>query len=88
MPFQQNDVRTIYHDHYQMERIQTKETHLAIELTREKLGVLLVDDRSKVTAVIKDHIELLAILEGAKLLLNAPNVLLLSFTLPGKNRDT
>jgi hypothetical protein len=50
----------------------------------ELFGVLLVDERGKVTTVVEDQVELLAILEGVKLLLQAPFVLLLGLTLPGE----
>jgi hypothetical protein len=48
------------------------------------LGVLLVDQGSQVTTVVEDQVELLSILEGAELLLQAPVVLLLSLSLPGE----
>lgn len=54
----------------------------------ELLGELLVDEGGKVTTVIEDQVELLAILEGAELLLETPLVLLLGLTLPGKDGDT
>jgi hypothetical protein len=50
----------------------------------ELLGVLLVDKASQVTTVVEDKVELLAILEGSKLLLQAPFVLLVGLTLPGE----
>lgn len=50
----------------------------------ELFGVLLVDEGGKVTTVVEDQVELLAILEGAELLLQAPFVLLLGLTLPGE----
>jgi hypothetical protein len=50
----------------------------------EHLGVLGVDEGGEVTTVVKDEVELLAILEGDELLLQAPVVLLLGLTLPGK----
>jgi hypothetical protein len=43
-----------------------------------------VDERGQVTTVVEDEVELLAILEGAQLLVQAPLVLLLSLTLPGE----
>jgi hypothetical protein len=52
----------------------------------ELLRVLVVDERGEVTTVIKDEVELLAILEGGELLLQAPIVLLLGLTLPGEAR--
>ena len=54
----------------------------------ELLGELGVDKTGQVTTVIEDEVELLAILEGLKLLLQAPVVLLLGLTLPGENRHT
>ena len=54
----------------------------------EHLGVLGVDEVGEITTVVEDEVELLAILEGDKLLLQAPVVLLLSLALPGENRDT
>jgi len=50
----------------------------------EELGVLAVDEGSEVTTVIENEVELLAILEGVQLLLQAPIVLLVGLTLPGK----
>ena len=54
----------------------------------ELLGVLVVDEVGEVTTVIEDEVELLAVLEGGKLLLQAPVVLLLGLTLPGEDGDT
>ena len=54
----------------------------------ELLGELLVDEGGEVTTVIEDQVELLAILEGAELLLETPLVLLLGLTLPGEDGDT
>lgn len=54
----------------------------------EHLGVLLVDESSEVTSVVEDQVEVLAVLEGSELLLQAPVVLLLGLALPGKDRDT
>lgn len=54
----------------------------------QHLGVLLMDEGGEVTAVIKDEVEALAILEGSELLLETPLVLLLGLALPGENRDT
>ena len=59
-------------------------TEAALELFR----VLGVDERSQVTTVVEDEVELLAILEGSELLVQAPVVLLLGLTLPGEDRDT
>jgi hypothetical protein len=50
----------------------------------EEFGVFVVDKGSEITTVIKDEIQLLAILECAKLLLQAPVVFLLGLTLPGE----
>jgi hypothetical protein len=50
----------------------------------EHLGVFLVNKGGQVTTVIEDEVELLAILESVQLLLQAPFVLLLGLTLPGK----
>lgn len=60
------------------------ETEAAVEL----LGELGVDEAGQVTTVVEDEVELLTILEGLELLLQAPVVLLLSLTLPGEDRDT
>lgn len=46
-----------------------------------------MDNVGEVATVVQDHVQGLAILENEGLL-NAPNVLLLSLTLPGINRDT
>ncbi|KUI61723.1 hypothetical protein VP1G_11265 [Cytospora mali] len=54
----------------------------------EHVGVLVVDKVGQVTTVVEDEVELLAILEGGKLLLQAPVVLLLGLALPGKDGDT
>jgi hypothetical protein len=51
------------------------------------LWVLLVNEGGQVTTVVQDHVQLLAILEGVELLLNAPDVLLLGLTLPGEDWD-
>ena len=50
----------------------------------EELGVLVVDKGGEIATVIKDEVQLLAILEGSKLLLQAPVVLLLGLALPGE----
>lgn len=50
----------------------------------ELLRVLLVDEGGEVTTVIEDEVELLAVLEGRELLLQAPVVLLIGLTLPGE----
>lgn len=51
----------------------------------QQLWVLLVDESGQVTTIVQDHVGALAILEGAELLLEAPDVLLVSLTLPGKD---
>jgi hypothetical protein len=48
----------------------------------EHLGVLLVDQGSEVAAVVEDQVQVLAVLEGSELLLEAPLVLLLGLALP------
>ena len=58
------------------------------EAALEHLRVLLVDEGGQVTTVIEDEVELLVILEGRELLLEAPVVLLLGLTLPGENGNT
>lgn len=50
----------------------------------QHLGVLVVDESGQVTTVVKDEVQLLAVLECMQLLLNTPLVLLLSLALPGK----
>ena len=57
-----------------------RETVAALEL----LGELVVNEGSQVTTVVEDEVELLAILEGLELLLQAPFVLLVSLTFPGE----
>ena len=57
-----------------------RKTVAALEL----LGVLGVDKGGQVTTVVENEVELLAILEGGELLLQAPVVLLLGLTLPGE----
>lgn len=54
------------------------------EAVLEHLGVLSVDEGGEITTVIEDEVELLAILEGLELLVQAPLVLLLGLTLPGE----
>jgi len=51
----------------------------------EHLRVLLVDEGSQVAAVVEDQVEVLAVLEGSELLLEAPLVFLLGLTLPGED---
>lgn len=50
----------------------------------EHLRVLAVDEGGQITTIVEDEVELLAILESVELLLQAPLVLLLGLTLPGK----
>lgn len=54
----------------------------------EHLRVLLVDESGKITTIVEDQVEALAILEGSELLLETPLVFLLSLTLPGEDGDT
>ena len=54
----------------------------------EHLRVLLVDKGGEVTTIVEDQVEGLVVLEGNKLLLEAPLVLLLGLALPGKDGDT
>jgi hypothetical protein len=53
----------------------------------EHLRVLLVNERSKVTTVVEDQVQGLAIPEGSELLLQTPVVLLLGLALPGEDGD-
>jgi hypothetical protein len=52
----------------------------------EHLGILIVDERSEITSIVENQVQVLAILEGSELLLQAPVVLLLGLALPGKDR--
>lgn len=54
----------------------------------QHLGVFVVDERGKISTVIEDQVQALVILEGNKLLLQAPLVLFLGLTLPRENSDT
>lgn len=47
-----------------------------------------MDERGEVTSVVEDEVEGLALGEGGKGLLNAPEVLLLGLALPGVDGDT
>ena len=47
-----------------------------------------MDERREVTAVVEQEVRSLATLECAKLLMDAPVVLLLGLPLPGENGDT
>ncbi|KAH6604358.1 hypothetical protein Trco_007804 [Trichoderma cornu-damae] len=53
----------------------------------ELLGVLCVHQGGQVAAVVEDQVQLLAVLEGNELLLEAPVVLLLGLALPGEDGD-
>ena len=50
----------------------------------QEFRVLLVDEGSKISTIIKDEVKLLAVREGGELLLKAPVVFLLGLSLPGK----
>jgi hypothetical protein len=58
------------------------------EAVLEHLRVLLVDKGGQVTTVVEDEVELLVVLEGSKLLLEAPVVLLIGLALPGEDGNT
>ncbi len=47
--------------------------------------MLVVYQRCEIAAVVQDQVEVLAVLEGAELLLQAPIVLFFGFTLPGED---
>jgi hypothetical protein len=49
------------------------------------LRVLVVDERGKITAVVEDQVQALAVLEGCELLLKAPLVFLIGLALPGED---
>lgn len=49
----------------------------------QEMGVLLVNKGGQVTTIVQDHVGALAAGEGGELLLKAPDVLLISLTLPG-----
>ena len=55
---------------------------------REHLGVLAVDEVGEITAIVEDEVQLLVVLEGNKLLLQAPVVLLLGLALPREDRSS
>lgn len=57
-------------------------------LTLEILRELFVHKAGEITSIVEDHVEDLSVLEAAEGLLNAPEVLLLSLALPGKDRNT
>ena len=46
-----------------------------------------MDEGGEVTAIVKDHVEGLAVGEGGERLLNAPVVLFLSLALPSEDGD-
>ena len=50
--------------------------------------VFLVDKGGKISSVVKDQVERLALGEGSEGLLDTPSVLLVGLTLPGENGDT
>ena len=52
----------------------------------EKVRVLLVDEGSQVTTIVKDQVQVLAGGEGLQLLLQTPVVLLFGLALPGEDR--
>ena len=54
----------------------------------QHLGVFLVNESGKVSTIVEDQVQALAILEGNKLLFQAPFVFLLGLSLPGEDRDT
>jgi hypothetical protein len=54
----------------------------------EHLRVLLVDKGGEVTTIVEDQVKGLVVLEGNKLLLEAPLVLLLGLALPGEDGNT
>lgn len=60
-----------------------KSTH-----TLEVLGVLLVDEGGKVTSVVENHVEGLAVGKSSNGLLDTPVVLLLGLALPGEDGHT
>ena len=47
-----------------------------------------MDEVGEVTTVVEDQVQLLVVLEGDKLLLETPVVLLLGLALPSKDGDT
>lgn len=53
--------------------------------TLQVLGVFLVDKGGQVTTIVEDHVEGLPAGEGSERLLNAPDVFLLSLSLPGED---
>lgn len=55
--------------------------------TLQVLGIFLVDKGSQVTTIVEDHVEGLPAGESSERLLNAPDVLLLSLSLPGEDGD-
>ena len=65
----------------------TGDTLPSQEPTFKILWELVVDQVCKVTSIVKDHIQRLAIRESSKGLFDAPSVLLLGLALPGEDRD-
>lgn len=57
-------------------------------LTLQVLGVLFVNKGGEITTIVQDHVQALAIGESSKSLFNAPGILLLGLTLPGKDGNT
>lgn len=57
------------------------------EAVFEKFGVLFVNKRGEITAIVKNEVQLASIVESVELLLDAPEILLLSLAFPGKNRN-
>lgn len=54
------------------------------EAALEHLWVFVVDESSKISTIIENKVEGLAVLEGGELLLEAPLVFLFGLALPGK----
>lgn len=53
----------------------------------DKSARTVVDHGGQVTSIVEDHVGLAAVGEGSQALLNAPEVLLLGLSLPGKDGD-
>ncbi len=58
------------------------------QLTSQVLRVLVMDNRSKVTTIVEDHVEGLSTREGGEGLLDTPVVLFFGLSLPGKDGNT
>jgi hypothetical protein len=54
-------------------------------LTLQVLGVLFVNKGGEITTIVQDHVQALSTGESSKSLFDAPGILLLSLTLPGKD---